>query len=188
MSCPLAIVYHKYSYSFREESNAFETKYYYKRLNLLKMMYKNTDQSTINRILPIETSIMKQNLKDENLRKVSGRILLDLSKSKRYLLKQRELIQLTKIVGEAEIMKYCWGEFNFFNVVKNEPEYNIVNLERTYRRLFVITGSQKYMEYINYLNIIEQTKFKYENEILKRKLHSKLENEPVCVHDFIDKL
>jgi len=188
MSCPHAIVYHKYSYSFREESNAFETKYYYKRLNMLKMLYKNASQSTINRILPIETEIMKQNLKDNNLRKVSGRILIDLNRSKRYLLKQRELIQLTKIAGEAEIIKYCWGENNFFDVVKNEPEYKIVNLERTYRRLFIITGSQKYMEYINYLNIIEQTKFKYENEILKRKLHSKLENEPVCVHDFIDKL
>jgi len=188
MSCPNAIVYHKYSYSFREESNAFETKYYYKRLNLLKMMYKNTDQSTINRILPIETSIMKQNLKDENLRKVSGRILLDLSKSKRYLLKQRELIQLTKIVGEAEIMKYCWGEFNFFNVVNNEPEYKIVNLEKIYMRLFAITGSQKYMEYVNYLNNIGQTKLRFETEILRRKLHSKLENEPECVHDFIDKL
>lgn len=188
MSCPLAIVYHKYSYSFREESNAFETKYYYKRLNLLKMMYKNADQITINRILPIETGIMKQNLKDKNLRNASRRILLDLNKSKRYLLKQRKIIQLTKIIGEAEIIKYCWGEVNFFNVVKNEPEYKIVNLERTYRRLFVITGSQKYMEYINYFNIMEHTKFKYENEILKRKLHSKLENEPACVHDFIDKL
>ena len=188
MSCPHAIVYHKYSYSFREESNAFETKYYYKRLNMLKMLYKNASQSTINRILPIETEIMKQNLKDKNLRNASRRILLDLNKSKRYLLKQREIIQLTKIVGEAEIIKYCWGETNFFDVVKNEPEYKIVNLERTYRRLFIITGSQKYMEYINYLNIIEQTKFKYENEILKRKLHGKLKNEPVCVHDFIDKL
>lgn len=188
MSCPHAVVYHKYSYSFREESNAFETKYYYKRLNLLKMMYKNADQATINRLLPIETGIMKQNLKDRNLRKVSQRILLDFNKSKKYLLKQRDLIQLTKIVDESEILKYCWGESNFFDVVENEPEYRIVNLVKTYGRLFVITGSQKYMEYINYLNNIEQTKFKFEREILRQKLHSKLENEPKCVHDFIDKL
>ncbi|MEI7616286.1 MAG: glycosyltransferase, partial [Actinomycetota bacterium] len=77
-TCPLAIVYHKYSYSFREESSAFETKYYYKRLNLLKMMYKNADLKTIDRLLPIETGIMKQNLKDKNLRNVSARILRDL--------------------------------------------------------------------------------------------------------------
>jgi GT2 family glycosyltransferase/glycosyltransferase involved in cell wall biosynthesis len=188
MTCPLAVVYHKYSYSFREESSSFETKYYYKRLNLLKMMYKNASQSTINRILPIETRIMKQNLKDSNLRNVSGRILFDLRRSKKYLLKQRELIQLTKIVEETEIIKYCWGETNFFNVVKNEPEYKIDNLVKTYRRLFIITGSQKYMEYINYLNNIEQTKFIFETEILRHKLHSKFENEPVSVHDFIDKL
>ena len=188
MSCPYAVVYHKYSYSFREESNAFETKYYYKRLNMLKMMYKNAHQNTINRLLPIETEIMKQNLKDRNLRNVSRRILLDFNKSKKYLLKQRELTQLTKIVEESEIIKYCWGESNFFNVLKNEPEYKIVNLVKTYRRLFVITGSHKYMEYINYLNNIEQTKFILETEILRHKLHSKLENEPKCVHDFIDKL
>ncbi|MHB1443881.1 MAG: glycosyltransferase, partial [Candidatus Humimicrobiaceae bacterium] len=188
MSCPHSVVYHKYSYSFREESNAFETKYYYKRLNMLKMMYKNADQVTINRLLPIEMGIMKQNLKDRNLRNVSRRILLDFNKSKKYLLKQRELTQLTKIVEESEIIKYCWGESNFFDVVKNEPEYKIINLVKTYRRLFVITGSQKYMEYINYLNNIEQTKFILETEILRHKLHSKLENEPKCVHDFIDKL
>ncbi|MHB1276408.1 MAG: hypothetical protein ACYC0D_11010, partial [Candidatus Humimicrobiaceae bacterium] len=157
-------------------------------LNLLKMMYKNAAKVTINRLLPIETGVMKQNLKDRNLRNVSRRILLDFNKSKKYLLKQRELTQLTKIVEESEIIKYCWGESNFFDVVKNEPEYKIINLVKTYRRLFVITGSQKYMEYINYLNNIEQTKFILETEILRHKLHSKLENEPKCVHDFIDKL
>jgi GT2 family glycosyltransferase/glycosyltransferase involved in cell wall biosynthesis len=188
MSCPSAVVHHKYSYSFREESSAFETKYYYKRLNLLRMMYKNADQHTINRVLPIETGIMKKNLKDRNLRKVSARILFDLDKSKKYLQKQRELIQLTKVVGEAEVIKFCWGEAVFFDVVKNEPEYRIVNLEKTFRRLFVITGSPKYMEYINYLDNIEHTKFKFDAKILRHKLHSKLENEPKCVHDFIDRL
>ena len=188
MTCPLAIVYHKYSYSFREESNAFETKYYYKRLNLLKMMYKNADQATINRLLPIETAIMKQNLKDRNMKNVSKRILLDFEKSKKYLLGQRELIRMTKIVDESQIIKYCWGESNFFDVIKNEPDYKIENLIKTYRRLFVITGSQKYMEYINYLDNIKQTKLIFDTEILRHKLHSKLENEPVCVHDFIDKL
>ena len=188
MTCPLAVVYHKYSYSFREESSAFETKYYYKRLNLLKMMYKNADIKTVNRLLPIETGIMKQNLKDKNLRSVSARILRDLRKSKKHLLKQRALIQLARIVDESEIFKYCRGENNFFDIVKNEPQYSIVNLEKMYRRLFVITGSSKYMEYINYLNIIEQTKFKFETDILRSKLHSKLENEPECIHDFINKL
>ncbi|MHB1346008.1 MAG: glycosyltransferase [Candidatus Humimicrobiaceae bacterium] len=188
MSCPQAVVYHKYSYSFREESDAFEVKYYYKRLNLLKMMLKNAQKGTIERLLPIETGIMKQNLKDRNLRKVSRRIMIDFNKAKKYLLKQRELIQLKKIVNESEIIKYCWGESNFFDVIKNEPEYKIINLEKTYRRLFAITGAMKYMEYINYLNNIEQTKFKFETQILRQKLHSKLENEPVCVHDFIDNL
>ena len=89
---------------------------------------------------------------------------------------------------ESEIFKYCRGENNFFDVVKNEPQYSIINLEKMYRRLFVITGSPKYMECINYLNIIEQTKFKFETEILRSKLHSKLENEPECIQDFINKL
>ncbi|MDD5659869.1 MAG: hypothetical protein PHR39_07675, partial [Actinomycetota bacterium] len=187
-SCPGAVVYHKYSFSFREESIAFETKYYYKRLNLLKMMYKNSDDDTISRILPIETRIMKRNLKDRNLRKVSSKILSDFKKSRRYLLKQREIIKLLKTKRDAEIMKYCWGEYNFFNVIRNEPEYIIANLERSYRRLFVITGSNKYMEYINYLHNIDLTKFRFEKELLKHKLHSKLENEPISVHEFIDKL
>lgn len=187
-SCPNAIVYHKYSYSFREESSAFETKYYYKRLNLLKMMYKNADDSTIKRILPVEIKIMKNNLKDKNLRKVSKKILSDLKKSKKYLLKQREIIKLSKILSDAEAIKYYWGEQNFFDVVKNEPKYEIANLEKTYQRLFVITGSSKYMEYISYLHSLDFTKFKFEPEILRHKLHSKLENEPISVHEFIDKI
>lgn len=187
-SCPKAVVYHKYSFSFREESKAFETKYYYKRLNLLKMMYKNADEGTINRVLPTETKIMKRNFRDKNLRLVSKRILSDLKKSKKYLLKQREITALAKVASDAEAIKYCWGEQNFFDVVKNEPKYEIANLEKTYRRLFVITGSNRYMEYISYLQSIDFTKFKFEPEILRHKLHSKLENEPISVHEFIDKL
>ena len=187
-SCPDAVVYHKYSYSFREESSAFETKYYYKRLNLLKMMYKNADESTIKRVLPTEIKIMKQNLKDKNLKKVSKKILSDLKKSKKYLLMQREIISLSKILSDAEAIKYYWGEQNFFDVVKNEPKYEVENLIKVYQRLFAITGSNKYMEYINYLVSINNTKFKFEPEILKHKLHSKLENEPISVHEFIDML
>ncbi|MCL5072955.1 MAG: glycosyltransferase [Actinobacteria bacterium] len=187
-SCPNAVVYHKYSYSFREESTAFETKYYYKRLNLLKMMYKNSENNTINKILPIETRIMKNNLKDKNLKKVSKRILSGFRKSRKYLLKQRGIIQLTRVSNDYEIIKYCWGEQNFFDIVKNEPKYEIASLEKTYRRLFVITGSNKYMEYISYLHNIDFTKFRFEKEILRQKLHSKLENEPISVHEFIDKL
>ncbi len=187
-SCPEAIVYHRYSYNFRDETTAFETKYYYKRLNLLKMMYKNCEEKTIKRLLPIELSIMKSNLKDKNLRKVSKRILNDFKKSKKLLLKQREIIQLQRLVSDDDIFKFCWGENNFFDVVRNEPKYDIKNLTRTYQRLYVITGSNKYLEYVDYLSNLEVTKFIFDSKILRQKLHNKLENEPISVHEFIDKL
>ncbi len=42
-SCPSAICYHRYAYSFRDEATAFQTKYYYQKLNLLKTAYKNAE-------------------------------------------------------------------------------------------------------------------------------------------------
>jgi GT2 family glycosyltransferase len=40
-SCPHAVCYHKYAYSFRDDATAYEHKYYYQRLNLLRTAYKN---------------------------------------------------------------------------------------------------------------------------------------------------
>ena len=152
------------------------------------MMYKNCEEKTIKRLLPIELSIMKSNLKDKNLRKVSKRILNDFKKSKKLLLKQREIIQLQRLVSDDDIFKFCWGENNFFDVVRNEPKYDIKNLTRTYQRLYVITGSNKYLEYVDYLSNLEVTKFIFDSKILRQKLYNKLENEPISVHEFIDKL
>ncbi len=187
-SCPRSIVYHKYAYNFREESTAFQTIYYYKRLNLLKMLVKNCEQRTIDRILPVELKIMNSNLKDRNMKNTSKRILSDFRKMRKHLLKQRKMIQLQRLVNDDEIIKYYWGEKNFFDIIKNEPVFSIENLIKTYQRLFVITGSNKYMEYVSYLESLENTKLKFDNKILSSKLHNKLENEPISVHEFIDKL
>lgn len=187
-TCPKAIIYHKYAYSFRDETTAFQTIYYYKRLNLLKMLLKNCEKHTIDRLLPIELKIMKANLKDKNMKSVSRKIISDFKKSKNVLLSHRKALQLQRLVNDEGILKYCWGENNFFDVVSNEPVFSIDNLKKTYQRLFVITGSNRYMEYINYLSSIENTKLRFDHKILSAKLHSKLENEPISVHKFIDRL
>jgi hypothetical protein len=44
------------------------------------------------------------------------------------------------------------------------------------------------MEYISYLESLENTKLKFDKKILTSKLHNKLEKEPVSVHEFIDRL
>lgn len=187
-SCPKCIVYHKYAYNFREESTAFQTIYYYKRLNLLKMLLKNCEQRTIDRILPVEIRIMKKNLKDRNMKHAAKKILSDFSKSRSQLLKQRKMVQLQRLVNDDEIIKYYWGEKNFFDIITNEPIFSIDNLIKTYQRLFVITGSNKYMEYVSYLKSLEDTKLKFDKKILSSKLHNKFENEPISVHEFIDRI
>jgi len=187
-SCPKSVVYHKYAYNFREESTAFQTIYYYKRLNLLKMLFKNCEQRTIDRILPTEMRIMKSNLKDRNMKHTSKRIISDFRKSRNHLLKQRKMIQLQRLVNDDEIIKYYWGEKNFFDIITNEPVFSIENLIKIYQRLFVITGSSRYMEYISYLESLENTKLKFDKKILTSKLHNKLEKEPISVHEFIDRL
>jgi len=185
-SCPTAVCFHKYAFSFRDESTAFQTKYYYQKLNTMKLAYKNAEKNNMRRIINNELGIQKQNLKDRNLKGVAKKIISDWRKSKNYLKKQRQYIQITRQLPDSEIIKLSWGEYNFFDIARNEPVYCIANLILTYKRLFLITGSRKYEEYINYLQALENTRFKIETELLKRYLHHKLEYEPKCIHNFID--
>ena len=187
-SCPSAICFHKYAYSFRDEATAFATKYYYQKLNVLKLAYKMAESHNSKRIINNEISIQKQNLKDRNLKGVAKKILGDFSGSRTGLKKQRQYIQMTRQFSDEEIIKYSWGEKNYFDIVGNEPVYCIQNLLLTYKRLFIITGNRKYEEYNGYLQALEDTRFKIETGYLKKFLHSKLEYEPASIHSFIDKI
>ena len=185
-SCPTAVCYHKYAYSFRDEATAFTTKYYYQKLNAIKLAYKNAEAGNMKRVIKNELSIQKQNLKDRNLRNIAKKIFADWRTSQRYLKRQRPYIQITRQIPDGEIIKFSWGEKNFFDIVNNEPVYCIENLLLTYKRLFVITGNRKYEEYIQYLEALNDTRFKIEIPLMKSFLHSKLEYEPLSIHHFID--
>lgn len=185
-SCPSAVCYHRYAYSFRDDSTSFQEKYYYQKLNLLKTVYKNAEDENLKRILEIELGIQKDNLKDKNLRQVAKKILKNFKNSLGYLKEKRKIIQPLRKLTDRNIFTYLWGEYNFFDFVKNTPIYSIQNLQRSYQRLYVITGSQKYGEYVSYLENLDKTKFKIQKEISKKILHHKLEYEPESVHRFID--
>jgi GT2 family glycosyltransferase len=187
-SCPSAICFHKYAYSFRDEATAFAAKYYYQKLNVLKLAYKMAESHNSKRIIKNEIGIQKQNLKDRNLKGVARRILADFRISRAGLKKQRQYIQITRQFSDTEIIKYSWGEKNYFDIVNNEPVYCIQNLLLTYKRLFIITGNRKYEEYIGYLQAVEDTRFKIQPEYLKKFLNSKLEYEPASIHSFIEKI
>jgi GT2 family glycosyltransferase/glycosyltransferase involved in cell wall biosynthesis len=187
-SCPTAVCYHKYAYSFRDEVTSFQVKYYYQKLNVMKTVFKNAESENMKRIIAIELGIQRQNLNDRNLKDVAKNIFRNYKKSLNYLKKQRMNIQITRQIPDSEILKFSWGENNFFDIVRNEPVYCISNLILTYKRLFGITGDRKYEEYINYLTTLENTRFNIEKEILKKFLHGKLEYEPASIHIFIDKI
>lgn len=187
-SCPSAICYHRYAYSFRDEATAFQTKYYYHKLNILKTAYKNVETHNLNRILSNELNIQKQNLKDINLKTTAKKIMSEFKKSIRYLKNKRQFIQFSRQIFDTDIIKYSWGEKDYFDVVKNEPDYSIDNLYHSYRRLFAILGNERYSVYVTYLMNLKDTKFKTETSLFKNILHSKLEYEPISVHKFIDKL
>jgi GT2 family glycosyltransferase/glycosyltransferase involved in cell wall biosynthesis len=187
-SCPTAVCYHKYAYSFRDEATSFQVKYYYQKLNVMKTAFKNAESENMKRIIAIELGIQRQNLKDRNLKDIAKNIFRNYKKSLNYLKKQRMYIRITRQIPDSEILKFSWGEYNFFDTVRNEPSYCISNLILIYKRLFGITGNRKYEEYINYLAALENTRFNIEKEILKKFLHSKLEYEPASIHAFIDKI
>jgi GT2 family glycosyltransferase/glycosyltransferase involved in cell wall biosynthesis len=187
-SCPTAVCFHKYAYSFRDETTAFQTKYYYQKLNAVKLAYKNAEMGNMKRIINNELGIQKQNLKDRNFKNVAKKIFSEWRYSKHYLKKQRQYIQMTRQLSDNEIIKFSWGENNFFDIVKNEPVYCIANLILIYKRLFIITGNRKYEEYINYLSALDSTRFRTETELLKKHLHGKLEYEPNPIHNFIERI
>ena len=187
-SCSSAICYHRYAYSFRDEATAFQTKYYYQKLNLLKTAYKNAELHNLKRIISNELGIQKQNLKDINMKRTSGKIIREFKRSLRYLKHKRQFIQFSRQIFDSDIIKYSWGENIYFDIARNEPIYSIDNLYHSYRRLFALIGNERYAAYVNYLMDLKDTKFKTETSLFKNILHSKLEYEPTSVHKFIDRL
>lgn len=185
-SCPSAICYHRYAYSFRDEATAFQRKYYYQKLNLLKTAYKNSEPHNLKRIISNEFNIQKQNLKDINLKATAREIMRDFKKDVRHLRSKRNYMQFSRQIFDADITKYSWGESIYFDIARNEPIYSIENLHHSYRRLFALMGNERYGLYVNYLVNLKNTKFKMETDLFKNILHSKLEYEPISVHKFID--
>lgn len=187
-SCPSAICYHRYAFSFRDDATAFERKYYYQKLNLLKTAYKNSELHNLNRIMANELNIQKQNLKDVNLKNTAVKIIRDFRGSIKYLKKDRDYMEFSRQLPDTDIIKYSWGENTYFDVVKNEPVYSVENLHHSYRRLFALLGNERYEGHVNYLMNLRDTKFRMEPALFKNILHNKLEYEPASVHKFIDRI
>ena len=187
-SCPSAICYHRYAFSFRDDATAFVRKYYYQKLNLLKTAYKNSELHNLNRIMAIELNIQKQNLKDTNLKNTAAKITRDFRGSIKHLKKYRNHMEFSRQLTDADIIKYSWGELTYFDVIRNEPVYSIENLHHSYRRLFALLGNERYEGHVNYLMSLRDTKFRMEPDLFKNILHNKLEYEPTSVHKFIDKI
>ncbi|MBL7061056.1 MAG: glycosyltransferase family 2 protein, partial [Actinobacteria bacterium] len=187
-SCPSAICYHRYAYSFRDEATAFQRKYYYQKLNLLKTAYKNAELHNLKKIITNEFNIQKQNLKDINLKTTAREIMRDFKKNVRHLRSKRNYMQFSRQIFDTDITKYSWGESIYFDIARNEPIYSIENLHHSYRRLFALMGNERYGLYVNYLVNLKNTKFKMETNLFKNILHGKLEYEPTSVHKFIDKI
>ena len=187
-SCPAAICYHKYAFCFRDDATAFNMKYYYQKLNLLKTIYKNAELHNLRRIMNIELNIQNQNLKDKNLKPIAKKILSDFKKNIGYLKRERKDIQFSRQVFDTDILKFSWGERNYFDFVKNEPIYSISNLLLSYRRLHAFLGNERYEGLVNYLMNLENTKFIIESNLFKKMLHNKFEYEPISVHRFINKI
>jgi GT2 family glycosyltransferase/glycosyltransferase involved in cell wall biosynthesis len=187
-SCPAAICYHRYAFSFRDDATAFVTKYYYQKLNLLKTAYKNSELDNLNRIKANELNIQKQNLKDVNLKNTAARIIKDFRGSIKYLKKDRNYMDFSRQLSDADIIKYSWGESIYFDIAGNEPIYSVENLHHSYRRLFSLLGNEKYEGHVNYLMNLRDTKFRMEPALFKNILHNKLAYEPTSVHKFIDKI
>ncbi len=187
-SCPSAHCYHKYAYSFRDDAVSFQIKYYYQKLNVLKVAYKNSEYNNLKRILDGELHVQKQNLKDKNLKPFAKKIFSNFRKSRSYLKRKRLDIQFSRQVPDHEVIKFSWKEKNYFDFVKNEPIYSIENLHHTYRRLFVIIGNRLYGSMTHYLENLQNTKFKIDSRIYRKILHDKFQYEPDSVHQFIDKI
>jgi len=187
-SCPSAICYHRYAYSFRDEATAFQRKYYYQKLNLLKTAYKNAEPHNLKKIITNEFNIQKQNLRDVNLKATAREIMSGFKEDARHLRSKRNYMQFSRQIFDTDITKYSWGESIYFDIAKNEPIYSIENLHHSYRRLFTLIGNERIGGYVNYLMNLKNTKFKMETDLFKNILHSKLKYEPISVHKFIDKI
>ncbi len=187
-SCPQAVCYHKYAYSFRDDATNYAYKYYYQRLNLLKTAYKNAEEPTLQRITSSEMGIQKGNLSDRNLGPVAKRILSDYKKSLSYLKKQRAAIQVARKASDENVISYSWGERSFFDVVTNHPVYSIENIHDTFLRLYVLSRHVKYLHYVDYIDRLGKVRLRMDPDFLEESLVSLFKHEDEKVIDFIKRM
>ncbi len=187
-SCPQAICYHKYAYSFRDDATNYAFKYYYQRLNLLRTATKNAQSATLERILSNEIAIQKGNLRDKNLGPVAKRILSDYKKSKPALKKQRARIQAGRKASDENIISYSWGENFFFDVVTNDPLYTLENLHDTFLRLYVLTRHVKYLHYVDYIEKLGKVRLRMDSDFLGQSLQDLFKHEDARLTDFIKRM
>ena len=187
-TAPAAVVHHEHSASVKGRKYNF--KYKLIELNLLRTVVKNYQRR---QAVMISYRRLKVHLRNALLNGAGSRatslaiaagFLADLPR----LLPQRWEIQRRRQVKDQEILKLSFTELPYYDPTRYQPFYSLDALMAAYRRLHVLTGSQKAYRIWKELEMIAFSKLKFEPEILERRLRDLLAGQPEHVLEFASRL
>lgn len=186
-TAPQAVVSHVHSASLRHLDYSF--KYYLIERNLLRTVVKNFETRRAFYLLARRSaSHLARFLQHRALGTAALRAMLRAWLDLPRLYGQRRRLQRRRLVKDDEIFKYSLGESPHFDPIRYAPHYTLGTLAAMYRRLWVVTGSQRPGQITMALETLRGSKLRLEPDIRARRLTEILQDEPAFVLDFAAKI
>lgn len=184
VTAPTAVVYHEHSYSTKKF--AYKKKYYLIERNLMRTVMKDFKTAKSIKVFGRRFLAHVRNIIRGPFRTTSLKLVVNFPLDfVRFFLIKRWPIQKRRIVSDEALVQLSDGEKPFFDPAAYAPIYNIACLLAIYRRLFCVTGEEKYLPMIGRLMELKRGKLRFDNELVKDRLLEVMSGEPGVIIDFI---
>ncbi len=189
-TAPAAVIHHEHSASVK--GRGYNYKYRLIQVNLLKTVLKNYQRRLMVKVIyrrllkQVENALVPgaASVGETGSWSIIGRFLLEAPR----LLPRRWEVQRHRQITDADIMKLSFGEMTFFDVVNYQPIYSLEALAAAHRRLYAVAGEQSAFDICRELEMLGQSKLKYDQAIVSKRLEQILAGRPPHVLDFAAKV
>lgn len=184
LTAPAAVVYHEHSASTRDRSYVF--KYRLIHLNLLRTVLKNYQRRLA---LKITARRLRSHLRSglsprSPWRAGSLAVVGGFFRELPGMVTGRQRVQRRRRVADAEVLKLAYGELPYYDPTAYEPLYTLDNLIAAYRRLNTLTGSQEALDIWKGLEALNQSKLRFDENLLRERLREILAGQPDHLREF----
>jgi GT2 family glycosyltransferase/glycosyltransferase involved in cell wall biosynthesis len=158
-TAPAARVYHVHSATTKAE--AYDFKYRLIERNLFHTVFKNFERRRTMRIFVKRSRSHMRNILHRRMAGASFKALVQGWMGVRRYWQARRTIQRRRVRSDNDIFKLSYGENPFFDPTHYAPIYNWDTLVAMLRRLWVVTGEDRWARAYAYVQAARQTPLRF---------------------------